>query len=971
MRRLLTAPAIGGCFGAVLLMAADFALLGGQANAETLVHLSRTVWGCVDPNEATSINEASNPARSDPRWLARTVADGQCISLAPVGQWATLSQDYNGLTYVGRRGSIGPAGSFWVPTTSLAIDAKPIAPAAPKPVSPQPEAPRLPKSQVTAKAPTESVPPPKPTPPVVSPVAVPQVPDTSPSTSAPQSSHEGGGGSTILVILAIILALGVFSRSKRKKTVTQRAGAKVENVRNQAKPASGIDFRIDPSSLADSQKRTSTENNRTIIPKSDFRIRSESMASAREVIAGSGKDARGTWHPPGASVSVAGTVISDGMVYVGPSSGSYGQHNGCLIDPKLPLGSSAVAEPLGYWPSYQGSSPNCRKRYLEWLGSGKRAADIDIGYVFLYFYGLERRLIVDTPPAAEIGALVRELQRLRSVYSANGSFNGYSSRLLEAMEFLGDVNNSDSPAFVPDLAAPTGDMPLSLKLAIARQVVADRPLGFELAASALFGLRDFWTNHRHVLDQGRLPFLKVLRARFGTAFPSGVVVRNRKDSQLQIIYRGATSGLYVDLTARAGLKDLPDPTTLTWTKLLALAEGVANELAPYAKMLAYYPARANSIAAQVNCPPELRDNIAVDNMRWLEALPTPASVQFGVLAKHAIGAENAKWTVRHRRQISDALAAVGHFMEPGPEDAIDRLSDDTIVQVVRGTNDGQSREMVVASAAAMLVASIAKANQEHGNKLEEFWLSQLPSRLSLSTARLARLRARLTWYRTNNVTMPRVKRMLGEATKEERELCAWSATVATGAIGTVGKPQIATLEAIHDALGIPRASLYTGLHIGLGAANTGAEEPVEVSDGAPEILHPIPRPPAVEPVVPDMDRLAKVRAETERVSVMLADIFTENEPAPEMPEPVGEGPLVALDSEHATLLTQLVVRNQWTRQEFENLAATVSLMPDGAMEAINEWAFDRYGDALIEDGDPVAVNLELLSEDLAAITATQ
>ena len=215
--------------------------------------------------------------------------------------------------------------------------------------------------------------------------------------------------------------------------------------------------------------------------------------------------------------------------------------------------------------------------------------------------------------------------------------------------------------------------------------------------------------------------------------------------------------------------------------------------------------------------------------------------------------------------------------------------------------------------------------------------------------------------------MPRVKRLLGEATQEERELCAWSATVTTGATGSVDKPQIAALEAIYDALTVSRAALYAGLHAGLGAASGGAEEPVEVSGEAPQVNHPIPRPPAAEPVGPDMDRIAKVRAETARVAMMLADIFVENEPASEVLEPEGEGPLVGLDSEHTEFLVQLVARTEWTRLEFEGLAASARLMPDGAVEAINEWAFDRYGDGLLGDGDPIVVNTELLSDDLAAI----
>jgi hypothetical protein len=34
-------------------------------------------------------------------------------------------------------------------------------------------------------------------------------------------------------------------------------------------------------------------------------------------------------------------------------------------------------------------------------------------------------------------------------------------------------------------------------------------------------------------------------------------------------------------------------------------------------------------------------------------------------------------------------------------------------------------------------------------------------------------------------------------------------------------------------------------------------------------------------------------------------------------------------------------------------------MTDGAIEAINEWAFERYGDAIIEDSEPMIVNRTL------------
>jgi hypothetical protein len=36
-------------------------------------------------------------------------------------------------------------------------------------------------------------------------------------------------------------------------------------------------------------------------------------------------------------------------------------------------------------------------------------------------------------------------------------------------------------------------------------------------------------------------------------------------------------------------------------------------------------------------------------------------------------------------------------------------------------------------------------------------------------------------------------------------------------------------------------------------------------------------------------------------------------------------------------------------------------MPDGALEAINEWAFEQFDEPLIEDDEPLTLNVSLLS----------
>ena len=140
-----------------------------------------------------------------------------------------------------------------------------------------------------------------------------------------------------------------------------------------------------------------------------------------------------------ALVQVSEYSITGGLVYVGRGLAAEkgGMPEPALIDPRLAVDHRApdyAGTKMGYWPSYSSIPPDCRAAYLQWLLDGRRAPDAYIGYVFLYFYGLERRLLVDSQwsrsARAERETLVAEVGRLLGIYGTNGSFRGYAGGLL-------------------------------------------------------------------------------------------------------------------------------------------------------------------------------------------------------------------------------------------------------------------------------------------------------------------------------------------------------------------------------------------------------------------------------------------------------------------------------------------------------------------------------------------------------------
>lgn len=94
------------------------------------------------------------------------------------------------------------------------------------------------------------------------------------------------------------------------------------------------------------------------------------------------------------------------------------------IDLSLPISSVEIDKhtSIGYYPNYRALSPAQRFCYLKWLEDISQP--IDIGYVFIFYYGLERHLFFGDFVNAY--ATIKILQ----TFHDNGSFQAYSTDAL-------------------------------------------------------------------------------------------------------------------------------------------------------------------------------------------------------------------------------------------------------------------------------------------------------------------------------------------------------------------------------------------------------------------------------------------------------------------------------------------------------------------------------------------------------------
>ncbi len=112
-----------------------------------------------------------------------------------------------------------------------------------------------------------------------------------------------------------------------------------------------------------------------------------------------------------------------------------------------------------------------------------------------------------------------------------------------------------------------------------------------------------------------------------------------------------------------------------------------------------------------------------------------------------------------------------------------------------------------------------------------------------------------------------------------------------------------------------------------------------------------------------MARLERIKSETSAVSNLLANIFVEELAAPP-PTPVAAeaSHFEGLDAAHAKLLTLFLTKPEFDRGDFEEQARGLQLMPDGAMETINDWAFDTFDEALLDGDDTIVIADHLIDK---------
>ena len=564
------------------------------------------------------------------------------------------------------------------------------------------------------------------------------------------------------------------------------------------------------------------------------------------------------WVPAGQSIDVDGRIIDGGLVYVGSGAPSVdgGEIEPCLIDPALPVEWNDPdwrGETIYGLPSYSGLDPRARAAYLSWLAHGRCAEYVYVGFVFLFYYGLERRLLADLeqrPEDTEVEVVVAEIERLRSVYGESESFKAYASSLLG---LLGAVRSASGAGqrvvWNPTHPESThvGVPPLA-RVALGQCIADGSPISAELALSYL--RHHPQRPHRTPGTRCRDEFDELFKTRYRQRWGDGVTVAVPQQ-ELVLSYRPATSGMRGEVSHRIDwLPDVEAASSLL-DGLKDLAWQCIDDLEGYSRFLARRPDDAYCAAASALLPEDLLDSRGgplVGRMRdW--AVSKLAGLQSAVVAWDEIvdlwsQGGNARLAKNDAVLVAALFAKLNLGLEPDVRfgaPAPQPGSKAVLFTLPEGATAVPSPRYSAAAALVHLAAIVAAADGTVSAEERQHLAEHLEKGLQLDAAECVRLEAHLDYLSTSAPDARNDLRRVEALPAEERASVGEFLIDVAAADGEISPEEVRTLMTIFGHLGLGHIELFRLLSTRV--ADIGDPGPVTVIEAHPSREWEVPQPP--------------------------------------------------------------------------------------------------------------------------------
>lgn len=666
------------------------------------------------------------------------------------------------------------------------------------------------------------------------------------------------------------------------------------------------------------------------------------------------------WLGPDDSIEIAGLTIRGGLFYTGVKlQTKYGGNDPSLVNAVLavaPTGSYRVLN-AAYRQSYAELSPTERRGYLTWLASDRTDPECSLSYVHLFFYGIERRVLLDA--AVDRGSkrdwpvIKSALRQLDTVYGTTHSSLRISvNSLLDWMELDAATEKlylQPLPSFERSI-----DLPFTIRLALGQCSVDRAPIPGALALA--WARLNPAISIRTAATRCETEFDRLFLERYRELFGPGLVLTKNK-TKLKFARQATSPGLYGTAPVTKSFGDIPDVTALRapLNTLASIVNQCAQELGPYSRLIGKTPEARDTLDGLLLLPPSIWPDSPRIALAKLYADTGEATITLPLSdVLDRLGGLSGALGREKVRDLARALESAHIGIEPNVLDGARTPGiNDTVVlfaMLPDQTHQADTDAYQTALLTLQLASTVAQSDGAFSTEEVAHLTGEIDAWSHLSAADHRRLRAHLLLLSVAPINLASLKKKLDPLGQNTKEAIAAAMANLAQVDGMVSPEEVRFLEKVYKTLGVEPKRVFSDVHAPVARRASAAP------DATGFRLDP--------------ERIATLQRDTAKVSALLANIFAEELPDP-LASPLGvtaieeeptETGLLDLDDAHSALLRLMLSRPSWTRAELQDAASDLELMLDGALEQINDASFDAYDLPFSEGDDPLEINPEFLEK---------
>lgn len=694
-----------------------------------------------------------------------------------------------------------------------------------------------------------------------------------------------------------------------------------------------------------------------------------------------------TWYAPGEPLIHADLVIDSGMIFTADRSLPWPGEPSAII---TSLSVARVpAHPLadfGYYPSYDRISADQRRCYLEWLAAGRKDVDPaqrSLGYVFVFFYGLERRIILD---ADRDPALLEEMIRLLEHYGAAHKSRSLRSYFLQLLHFAGWQLGPDAyRSLWPRLLEFDTDRPdeQGLRFVLANLQQRREPLDWTVAYR--MALASLESRRSTVVARAQEKFFALFEQRFRDQFSDGLLLESAKQDAL-VQYRPASGALTqmsydrqrnepfeLRIQNAVGLHRQFKPFPMIWNSCV-------DDLSGYSRALgSKKQGQSAALAAWQSLPHELRrvedhplkpafDELIDHASREGDYIFLPTAV----IAALAGIPERTKLTTAHSRELAEMAEGLGWAVAPDARITGLPLSWNQELALYRASvtaNEAEDLSGVVRL--LYLAVTVAAADGVIEPQEIDGFYQLVSEHISHESNWLPVRATEASLRRDPNVALRSLPTMSKLIPADSRQFVLRVMAHIAAADKEVSLDELKVLRRIARAFELEPDSVDKLLR----EDEAFREVTVVAGERGGKRGEAIPRRPSEKPTFAlNEERIKALTQETSEVISLLSVVMAEPEeipcaptaPPPSPPQKQTVGWLSGLEERYHPAVLSLIRHDEIMTTDFDCIAAEHHLLPDDLFNAVNTWADETLGDFLLERGENVRIFRSLLPE-LAAL----